>query len=97
VKLKLQPFIKNHKGLFKIGNYKSKKNYSQHRLTLDNKEDYKLISKIFDKLHNGNSFIKLEDVITFLSENPELAGVNRHHQRNEGYKRSLELDKKKIK
>lgn len=88
------PYIKNHKELFNIGNFVSEINYEQYRLTLDNKEDYELISIIHKKFYNESSFIKLNNVIEFLLGNPKLIEMNNFLVRNEGYKKSLKSDKK---
>lgn len=89
------PYLKKHSEIFKLGNYASEKDFSGFRTTLDNKEDYKLISAIYEKLYKENDFIRLENVVKFLSENPDLADLNSHIKRNEGYKKSLDKDKKK--
>ena len=46
------------------------------RVTIDTKEDYKLIEKIL--LHFDNLNFKTEDIIDFLDENPELLEINKH-------------------
>jgi spore coat polysaccharide biosynthesis protein SpsF (cytidylyltransferase family) len=91
------PYIKNHKELFNTGNYKSEINYEQYRLTLDNKEDYELLSIIYNKLYKVDNFIELKNVIDFLSDNPKLIEMNNFLVRNEGYAKSLKSDNKKIK
>jgi|WetSurMetagenome_2_1015567.scaffolds.fasta_scaffold110364_2 spore coat polysaccharide biosynthesis protein SpsF (cytidylyltransferase family) len=88
------PYIKNHKELFNIGNFEWEINYEQYRLTLDNKEDFELISIIHKKFYNENNFIKLNNVIEFLLENPKLIEINNFLVRNEGYQKSLKSDKK---
>jgi len=46
------------------------------RLTLDTKEDYDLISKIYDYLYSINNDFSAEDVVGFLRQHPELASIN---------------------
>ena len=43
-----------------------KKNESRYKLTIDTKEDYQLVSKIFDKLFIQNELFGIEQVLEFL-------------------------------
>ena len=47
------------------------------RLTVDTREDYELMSRIYDALYNEGEIIDLRDVVGFVSSNPELANLNR--------------------
>lgn len=87
-------YIRNHLEKFKIKNLKNKKNLSHIRLTLDNKEDFILIKKIFTALYPKKKNFNLTDMNKFLEKNPELALINNHLQRNEGMQKSLREDKK---
>ena len=51
------------------------------RLTVDYKEDFELISKIFLKLYNPKSFIKYESVVKFLDKNQDLLKINSMHNK----------------
>jgi spore coat polysaccharide biosynthesis protein SpsF len=86
------PYIRNNDNKFKIGNYKNSVDLSKYRWTLDNKEDYEFLSKIFALLSNENSYIKYKDVLKLLDENPELIKINSHIKRNEGYLKSIAND-----
>lgn len=88
------PYIRNHPELFKIGNYLSNVNYENLRWTIDNQEDYDFLKNIFINLNNENSFISWKKVIEFLSKNEEIQKINSHLQRNEGFIKSLNEDKK---
>ena len=48
------------------------------RLTVDTKEDFQLVEKIFSLLYKENNFIKYFDVINLLLKNPELLQINRN-------------------
>ncbi|MCB2297182.1 glycosyltransferase family protein [Clostridium tagluense] len=52
------PYIWDNNIIFKLEQYKNDINYSKLRWTLDTKEDFKLISKIYEYLfsENGNKF-----------------------------------------
>lgn len=54
----------------------SEKKYRNYRLTVDTKEDLKLINKIYSNMKNKNNF-RLEDVINFMKNNKSLEKVNR--------------------
>ena len=50
------------------------------RLTVDYKEDYQLMEKIFSKLYTVNDFIKYNSVVELLDNNPELLEINQKYQ-----------------
>ena len=58
------------------------------RLTLDYKEDFILIEKIFDKLYSPEKIISLEEIVNFLNNNPTLLKINQSV--HELYLRNLE-------
>ncbi len=49
-------------------------------LTLDTPEDYQLLKLIFEKFGN-DIFFKVEDVIEYIKDNPELLKINSHIKR----------------
>ncbi len=46
------------------------------RLTLDTKEDYQLISAVYDALWSQNEDFSADDVVRFLTSHPELVAIN---------------------
>lgn len=68
------PFMWDNRGVFKISNYRnnSKNYYNKYRLTLDYKEDYYVIWKIFNDLYPKNKYFKLEDIIKYLKKNMQI-------------------------
>jgi len=46
------------------------------RLTLDTKEDYQLISAVFDELYIGNPYFSADEVVAFLKKRPDLVAIN---------------------
>jgi spore coat polysaccharide biosynthesis protein SpsF len=69
-------YIRRHPDLFKTHSVKKAgEPLDNLRLCLDTEEDLKLISEIYKHLYNGKP-IKLEEVISFLNENPELKEIN---------------------
>ena len=62
---------------FKCEIYKTKKNYSKIRYTLDYYRDYEVIIKIFDHLEKNKLFGYYNEVINFLIKNPKLINYNK--------------------
>jgi spore coat polysaccharide biosynthesis protein SpsF len=48
------------------------------RLSLDTKDDYKLICRVFEDLHKNNPDFLLKDIVQHLRKNPELLLINAH-------------------
>jgi len=73
-------FIKQNIQLFNVKEISPSEKLArpQYRLTIDYKEDFHLMSKIFKKLYTPNSFIQYKDVIELLDKNPELAKINKN-------------------
>jgi len=84
------PYIRDS-GLFKAENLKRKVIHPEWRLTVDEPNDFELISRIYN--YFGNNIFSFNDVITYLEENPEILNINNSIKRNEGYKKSLREDK----
>ena len=51
-------------------------------LVLDEKKDFILLQKIYEKFYKTNPNFSLEDVIRFLDENPEIKKINSKVKRN---------------
>ena len=76
------PWIRNNEN-FKIGNLKSNKDYSNLRLTVDEKIDLDLARKIV-KYFNGSSSFDFDKIINLYQAKPEIFSTNIHIKRNEG-------------
>ena len=87
------PFIKKHPEIFRIESYKSEKDLSGKRWTLDRKEDLEFIKKIIESLYAKNPYFGIKDILRFLKENPAIEDINKGIERNEGYIRSLKEDR----
>lgn len=89
------PYIwKNQSKEFTIKNIKNNIDYSKYRLTVDTPADFKLLSVIIDYFYDRWNNFYMDDVIKFLEENPKLLEINEQYERDEGYAKSLEEDKK---
>ena len=83
------PYMWDNNKNFKVDNYlnKGENSYNKFRLTMDYKEDYYLISKIFNSLYPKDKYFKLSKILNFLKRNnkilinQKLLKVNwyRHH------------------
>jgi spore coat polysaccharide biosynthesis protein SpsF len=47
-----------------------------HRFTIDYKEDYEFIKRIYDDLYYKNARFGLDDILTLLAEKPEIKKIN---------------------
>lgn len=84
--------IKNHPELFKIENILNDDDLSDLRWTLDEKEDFEFISKIYSYFPESNTF-STQNVLDVLDENPDLLNINDKFKRDEGLEKSLKNDK----
>lgn len=84
------PYIKKHtsKVLFSLEN---RFDLSHYRLTLDNEEDYLLLTALVKELGDKETW---ETYTDYLIKHPELTKINKHLERNEGLTKSLKEDKK---
>jgi len=88
------PYINRQPDKFKIGHYKSKLDLSYLRWTVDEEEDFVLVKTIYENLYPKNPIFTTSDVLQFLDQNPQWKTYNLKHERNEGFKKSLENDLK---
>lgn len=77
------PYIINNKK-FKKFNLKYPTDYSSLRLTLDEKEDFILITKIIKYFKNNLNF-NLKNILDFYKKRKNFFLINSHLARNEGY------------
>ena len=75
---RMHPFsyIFTYPEYFKVGNFDYFQVANDIRLTLDYKEDFTLISKIFNSLYSKNINFSLDDIVGFLRKNPKLISIN---------------------
>ena len=88
------PYVEGHPELFKLGGLRKfdGMDLGRHRWTLDEPEDYELLTRIFDSFPPKTIF-QAKDVLDLFTQQPEWLQINKHIGRNEGYVRSLEEDK----
>jgi len=86
------PYLEKHTEKFKQGYYIKYDNLWHHRWTLDEPEDYMLLTKIFDHLYQPGTAFTAQNVIDLMDTHPEYPLINSAIIRNEGYLKSLKED-----
>ena len=89
-------YIRNHPEKFNIKKIECPiQGIGNKRWTLDEDEDFELISKVYEHfVKDGKEDFVTEDILRFLEENPELEKINSMYARNEGLSKSLREDRK---
>ena len=73
------PYIWENLDKFRIGNvvWETGLDYSMtHRFTIDYKEDYEFIKKVYDELYRKNNRFGLNDILDLLKNKPEIKKIN---------------------
>ena len=73
------PYIWENLEKFRIGNvvWETRLDYSMtHRFTIDYKEDYEFIKRIYDELYKMNPKFGLNDILNLLERKPEIKKIN---------------------
>ncbi|MBA7707621.1 hypothetical protein ES703_116497 [subsurface metagenome] len=79
------PYLWRVKGRFRNATLKSKEDYSNLRLTVDNQADLDLIRKIYEELYNDNKIFTFKDILKYLKQHKELISLNTNFIGKEGY------------
>lgn len=69
-------YIKKHPEEFKTKTYTNDRDLSFYRWTLDEQNDYKLLSAIYDRLYPTTPDFRMADVLRLFEENPQLITIN---------------------
>ena len=86
------PYFYNNPDQFKMFNIKNNEDISQLRWTVDREKDLELVKKIILKIKK--SPILMKDILELFQKEPELMNINKSYVLDEGYLKSLEMDKK---
>ena len=79
---------------FKLGFYKETPDLSHLRWTVDIPADFELIREVYEALYPKKPDFGMRDILDLLEARPELSQINSKIERNAGYKKSLEADRK---
>jgi len=71
-------YVRRNPSLFKCKNVTSPVDYSFHRWTLDERDDYELIKTIYQELYVKNTNFKMKDILELFKKRPELIKINQH-------------------
>lgn len=82
---------------YKIGSFEGAHDYSGMRWTVDEKEDYNFVVKVYEELYPKNHAFTSEDVFELLAERKDIATINARFTRNEGLLKSLAEDERWLK
>jgi spore coat polysaccharide biosynthesis protein SpsF len=83
------PFIDSQPNRFKIGHLKSEIDHSGLRWTVDEPQDFRLVTLIYEALYPSRPNFATRDILALLGAHPEWKTINAGIERNAGYKRSL--------
>jgi len=86
-------YIWNHPDIFKVETLNNSRNLSSYRFTVDNPEDFQLVSKLIEFCHDEQISINMENIIKILQNHPQWLLINAKLKRNEGYFKSIQDEK----
>jgi spore coat polysaccharide biosynthesis protein SpsF len=83
-------YMWSNKDIFRCGELTAGLDYPKLRLTVDHREDFELITKIYESLYSECRTFGFSDVVKFLEKNPSLLEVNRKWTEADNYRSVLE-------
>lgn len=86
------PFIWHQPDRFNLANFKHSEDLSHYRWTVDEPEDFELITAIYEGLYPTNPEFDMEAILSFLDDHPDLQKINRAFHRNPGLPESPKAD-----
>lgn len=87
------PYIRNHPEEFRTIIVDHEPNLGGLRWTLDQREDYEFLSRVYTALGDERGIFGMNRVLDLLRRQPELQSINSFVVRNEGLIKSLDADK----
>lgn len=86
------PYIWRHPELFRLKNFEFSRDLSGWRWTVDKPEDLEFIRAVYSHFQR-QPLVSYLDVIAFLEQEPQLREINQGTVRNEGYLKSIRMEK----
>lgn len=74
-------------GKFSHKNYSCDEDLSDLRWTVDTKDDYEMVKKIYEALYKEDKIFLFKDILEYLSEHPEVSSMNSDVARSLMYKK----------
>lgn len=78
------PFIYRHPERFRVGHYCQEQDLSGLRWTVDEAEDFELVSRIYEALYPSRPDFTTADILQLVAAHPELNQINATHRRERG-------------
>jgi len=79
-----------------LGSLKNERDLSALRWTVDEPDDYELVTKLYQALYPVNPEFGFQYLIEYVDAHPELMTYNTGHSRNEGLEKSLLRDENSL-
>lgn len=81
-------YIHSRPLVYKLGSFKQKEDLSKLRWTVDEEKDFEMVRLVYENLYPQDKDFSTEDILNFLSKNPNVSRLNCHITRNEGLKKT---------
>jgi spore coat polysaccharide biosynthesis protein SpsF len=65
------------KEVFKTGMLKNSQDWSKYRYTIDNSEDFEVISFLFDEINKKKIDGTTQEIVKILDEHPDIRALNK--------------------
>lgn len=78
------PFIVGQPDRFAIANWTDEEDFSSLRWTVDEREDFDFVSKVYEALYPQSPEFDFKEVLALIQRRPELIGINDRFERNQG-------------
>lgn len=88
----VMPFIHKNPQRFRIGHFRSGADLSYLRWTVDEAEDFELVTNIYEALYPADPNFDTRAILSLLERHPEWKTMNTMHGRNEGGRKSWLAD-----
>lgn len=88
------PYVQFNPKIFHVSNVRNQKNHSFLRCTVDKHEDLEFVREIWKRFPKSKKIIHMDDIIKIIDKEPKLLQINKNTDFDEGYKKSLQKDKK---
>ena len=87
------PYIWKHPELFRVERLELQEDLSTFRVTVDEEPDLQVVSSVVEALAPSDPLFGMNVTVAFLRAHPEIASMNTHIGRLEGYWMSVAADK----
>lgn len=78
------PYIVRQPDRFLAANWAANEDFSSLRWTVDEKEDFDFVTKIYEALYRRNPEFDFKDILMLVQDRSELTKINNHFKRNQG-------------